>query len=175
MSDSIPCPHCGKQLPSSATTCDQCGASTAAARAKQKPKMDTANAVGLATIVIAVGTFIYLFGSGSSGAAKPALTDAQCQKDLMCWSGRQGLAAERACQDAVERLAKHTFRWVDSEVKFPSVAWGDPEHTKLRYFGDAIEFQNGFGAYTRHTYGCTWEPSKQLATAEAFPGRLPQQ
>lgn len=68
------------------------------------------------------------------------------------------------CVPMIEQRAKWSHRWTDG--------WGEPrfdryqilEDNRIVYIGNHIEFQNGFGAWSRHTYRCTYDPRTQSVT-----------
>ena len=70
-------------------------------------------------------------------------------------AGRELFAAVQ-CPDHIERLSQYGVRWTDGllEPKFPRSGWQDADNYLAVYMGDAIEFQNGFGAWERHRYSC---------------------
>lgn len=74
-------------------------------------------------------------------------------------SDEHGIAAGFACQPIVEKLAKHTYRWTDGwlDTKFPSYLTSNKgEPYVLTVLGDKIEFQNGFGAWSKVKYYCKY-------------------
>jgi len=80
--------------------------------------------------------------------------------------------SQMACEQAVERLAVNDYRWTArgwTGGRWPSIAVTDDG--KILLIGDAVEFQNGFGAWIRHRYGCTYDPETGAASARAVPGR----
>lgn len=173
---SLFCRHCGKQLPPDALFCDKCGTPTGAAapvEPKAAPEKSPSLAGGILALILVGGGAWALFSP--SKPTPPPKSDAECQRDVQCWSERHGAKSLRPCTQAVERMAAHSFRWVDGtmEAKFPRVSLNDDEHKTIRYVGDLIEFQNGFGAFTRYTYVCTWDPVTEQATSVGWAGRLP--
>jgi hypothetical protein len=63
------------------------------------------------------------------------------------------------CKPYVEKLAKHTYRWTDGWLgtKFPSyLVSNEGEPFVLTMVGDKIEFQNGFGAWSKTEYFCSY-------------------
>lgn len=43
----------------------------------------------------------------------------------------------------------------------------------ITYFGDRIQFQNGFGAWQYQTYQCDYDPlSDKILDVRIYPGRL---
>lgn len=100
---------------------------------------------------------------------------ATCKGDLQCWGDKHLLAATLDCRPLVERLARLDFQWTDGilEPKFAKFAWGNKAKGTLIYFGDAIQFQNGFGNWIRHSYSCEYDPTtKDVINVDAREGRL---
>lgn len=70
-----------------------------------------------------------------------------------------GIAGGIQCKPHVESLAKHTYRWTDGwlDTKFPSyLVSNQGEPFVLTLVGDKIEFQNGFGAWSKTKYFCKY-------------------
>jgi hypothetical protein len=114
-------------------------------------------------------------GSSSSAGSPPRLSDADCAKDLSCWGERHILSATSACRPTVERLANFDAQWTDAwhEPKFSHYGWHDQEKGLIRYSGDRIKFQNGFGAFQPHVYRCVYDPyTKSVVSINASPGRM---
>lgn len=85
-----------------------------------------------------------------------------CLKDLDCvadktdwWSG-----ADVRCASHIEARASYSARWTEGflEWKFDRVALQPPEYKTLRFTGNKVEFQNGFGAWRRMDYVCFYDP-----------------
>ena len=103
------------------------------------------------------------------------LADAKCKTEVNCWAKQHSARASVECRPYVERLAKNNFEWADgwTEAKFPR-ARISKNGALITYVGDAIKFQNGFGAWIYHTYECDYDPTgQQVLAVRAFPGRLP--
>lgn len=84
--------------------------------------------------------------------------------------------AAAKCLPLIERQAKFDFEWTDGwiEPKFSRYRWRDQPTGALTYLGDRIKFQNGFGAWTHHTYECDFQPSNEsVLDVRVAPGRLP--
>lgn len=98
-----------------------------------------------------------------------------CRTNLKCVGEKYIGHATGPCTRLVERLAKNTFRWIDgwTEPKLSNYAWANKKKGTIAYLGDKIEFQNGFGAWIRHTYRCDFDPaSESIIDVSAEQGRL---
>jgi len=98
-----------------------------------------------------------------------------CRGDLDCWAGKWRSRAGFDCQRPIELLAKNNFEWTDGflEPKLTKVRWLNEAAGTLRFFGGAIKFQNGFGAWIIHTYECDYDPASGVVLAvNAYPGQL---
>lgn len=98
-----------------------------------------------------------------------------CRADLQCWGDRKSLSATQACRNPIEGLAKLNYRWTDGwlESKLSRFSWNDRDKLIITYWGDKIEFQNGFGGWIAHTYKCIYDTENDLVIeASASPGRL---
>ena len=98
-------------------------------------------------------------------ADKDASEDIACRQDLRCWGDKHSLAATFACQPLIESLAKYAFKWTDGWLgaKLERFRWKDRTEGSISYTGDEIQFQNGFGAWSRMTYWCHYNPETDYA------------
>ena len=108
-------------------------------------------------------------------AQRVAAAAAARRTDLQCWGDEHISEANIACYPLVQRLARLDYRWTDGFLgsRFDRFQWEYEEAGTLRYWGDHVEFQNGFGNWIRHQYWCIYEPHNDRArVAHAEPGRL---
>jgi hypothetical protein len=108
-------------------------------------------------------------------AAKARAEEAACLSDPKCLGEKYGVDAEIECRQQVERLARIDFRWTDGllEPKFPRYVVLNLKTRRIRYRGDAIQFQNSLGAFIRHVYECDFDATAgQVLEVRAKPGRL---
>lgn len=101
--------------------------------------------------------------------------ETQCRKDLICLGEKQLVWAGVMCPPEIEKLATYGTNWTDNwmELKFSRYLWLDKERGTLTMVGDALEFENGFGAKANMIYECDIDPVAELILAvRAFPGRL---
>ena len=80
------------------------------------------------------------------------------------------------CKPAIEQQATHDVKWADGFLTpmFGRLAWGNDSHTQVRFIGDKVEFQNGYGAYTPMTYFCDYDTSaKKVISVDVSEGRIP--
>ena len=93
------------------------------------------------------------------GALSDAEEEQACRWDLQCWGDKNSLAATIACQGKIERLSRYGHEWTDSWLgaKFGRFQWVSRDEGVIRYQGDQIRFQNGFGAWIPHTYWCHYD------------------
>ncbi len=98
-----------------------------------------------------------------------------CKKDLQCWGDRHSFSAIVASQDMIERMAKYDFEWIDGfwGGKLTRFSWLDKSQLTLRYYGDQIKLQNGFGAWQRCIYVVDYDPiNDRVLDVAVEPGRL---
>ncbi|WP_339425097.1 hypothetical protein [Pseudomonas proteolytica] len=110
-----------------------------------------------------------------SSVKADAARDLTCKRDLQCWAEKHIGNVEVDCGPAVERIAKYSSRWTTTsmQMKFSSFRWKNRESLTVTYFGDRIEFQNGYGAFQVMTYSCDYDPaSKKVLAVSVTPGRL---
>lgn len=99
----------------------------------------------------------------------------RCATDLTCIGEKLSSHAATYCRRYIERLAKNDFQWTDGwlDTKFSYYRWADSSHRTITFIGDKIKYQNGFGAWTHHTYECDVDPVlKSVVDVRAHPGRL---
>ena len=80
------------------------------------------------------------------------------------------------CKPAIEQQATLDVKWADGFLTpmFGRLAWGNDSHTQVRFIGDKVEFQNGYGAYTPMTYFCVYDTSaKKVISVDVSEGRIP--
>lgn len=112
---------------------------------------------------------------GQREAEVVARAEIACRKSLQCWGDKHMIAAAVYCAGEVPKLASYTSRWTDGmlEPKLSRISWLDQEAGTLTFWGDKIEFQNGFGAWQTMTYSCDFDPASQIVLdVQAAPGRL---
>ena len=98
-----------------------------------------------------------------------------CRASLQCWGDKHSLSASVYCPDLIERLGRYDHEWIDGWLgsKFSRFAWKDRKTGTVTYIGDQIKFQNGFGAWTQHTYQCDLDTvNKKVLDVRAAAGRL---
>lgn len=104
-----------------------------------------------------------------------AAKEAECLADLNCAGNKFLTAASVRCDDKIERLAKYKVEWTTrwGEPIFSAFAWAGAGKAEIRYYGDRVLFQNGFGAMQRHVYDCVYDFRKETVTSvSAVPGSL---
>lgn len=171
----IKCKECGHEVSNKAETCSNCGAPV---------KKNSANVFrGILVLVSLIIIFTFVFSSNetpdkaskSKITSEPELSDAECIKTLKCWGERQFVAATVRCTHLIEKLAKYSYKWTDGmlSAKFSRYRWKDQDKGVVIYFGDKIQYQNGFGAWQNMKYSCDYDPStKQVLDVQALAGQL---
>lgn len=174
----VECSTCGQQIAKTAEKCPQCGATNHYATLE--------NAKGcLVLIVVVLLGGLLLSWCGSCGdteeeeaekAAKSQQAEAECKKNLACWTDRHSVKASVACEIQIEKLAKYSYKWTNGrfEPRFSRYSWADKNAGTYISYGDLIQFQNGFGALERHSYGCIYDPAAdKVLDVEVWSGPLP--
>lgn len=154
------CMECGKECSSNAHACPHCGNPF---RKPAPPAAKTSGCAWIALIFIAVPFLLFFIGSMNRSASGPSaspISEAECKKSLQCWGDRHSGRATVACTRAVEAQAEYQAEWTDGalESKFPTFGWADQSRGTLRYRGDKVKFQNGFGAWKNMRYACLYNP-----------------
>ena len=82
--------------------------------------------------------------------------EAECRKDGECWGEKHVQDAALACAPDIEAQARYDHDWTDSlfERKFSRWFWDNIPASIMRYDGNKIKFQNGFGAWQQMGYSC---------------------
>ncbi|GFM67858.1 hypothetical protein K5D34_21170 [Pseudomonas cichorii] len=102
-------------------------------------------------------------------------SDEKCRLDVTCWGEKHFVAAAVFCKTPIEKLAQYDVKWTDGvlEPKFSRYKWADKERGVITFFGDKIQYQNGFGAFQNHIYSCDYNTlTEQVVKVNAQPGRL---
>lgn len=108
-------------------------------------------------------------------AAKEAAEAEACRKDLQCWGQENWAAATNRCEREIESQAQYEVRWTDEypDVKLSRRGWLDQEAGTLTYYGDRVQFSNGYGAFQNYVYRCDYDPvNKVVLDVQLEPGRL---
>lgn len=96
----------------------------------------------------------------AEAVAEDEARNAACRQNLVCWADRHSLTASAQCRIPIERSARLNSRWTDgifSTPMFSSLRWASRNSGVVTYLGDAIEMQNGFGAWIVHNYECEFD------------------
>jgi hypothetical protein len=93
--------------------------------------------------------------------SEPTL-DAACRVDLSCSKEYAKLSgAEEVCTKAVESLARYDFEWTERWFnRFPGARLLNER--RILIGGEAIRFQNGFGAFGKYKYTCEWDLDSKI-------------
>lgn len=149
----VQCKVCKKEVSKTAPVCPHCG--------EIKPGKTKGSSVGWlvgAGLLVAAG--FGLVTCTDDAAEKvvqpPKLDDAVCAKDLQCFGEKALLNNQAQCITAIEKLAKHEVKWVDTmlESKFSKFKWRSQDNQIITVLGDKVRFQNGFGVFTKIIYEC---------------------
>jgi hypothetical protein len=167
----IPCRACGEQISDRAQSCPKCGHPTG---------VKTKAPSGCALVLFALlGVFIWGVWQGQSSPTEAdknaALSETACATNLSCFGNRHMSDATAPCKREIERKAAHEVKWTDGIMTptFSKFGWADASAHTLRYVGDQVEFQNGFGAMTHMIYFCDYNPASQAVTdVTVVEGRL---
>jgi len=113
-----------------------------------------------------------------SEPAVSQIAEPACSDERECAIEALRIPATVACRAAVEHRAQYDIRWEDGllgEDTFTRAGWADETKTSVTFAGDAVSFQNGFGAFARVSYFCTVDRvSKAVVGLQIARGRLPQ-
>ena len=106
----------------------------------------------------------------------------QCKYDSDCYAVSVYTTNDKwryRCTKAIESRAKYQFRWTGgwTEDKFPQFttpklrARNDLSAYTVGFVGKAIQFQNGFSAWSNMTYICWYNPViNKVVEAKIFEG-----
>lgn len=159
------CKECGASISTKAEACPQCGA--------KRPKQ-TSGCAWIALIFLGI-PILWAVVKTSSTPPAPRIPDEQCIKDLACWANRHDIEAQVQCRKAIARQAKFDIQWTDGVLTpmFHGHSWADQSKGVVRYVGDQVKLQNGFGAWAVHTYGCDFDPATESVLAvKVLPGKF---
>lgn len=178
------CKECKAEVSTRAKKCPNCGVSNPGVTAKEL-------AIGLGAISLLIIFAVAACSPDdkppeSAGSDSRAVTDLDqaeaqrameeaCHTDLQCWGEENWSAATNRCVKQIERQAQYEVKWTDSypDVKLSRRSWLDKEAGTLSYYGDRVQFSNGYGAFENYVYRCDYDPStKSVINVELEAGRL---
>ncbi|MDN5869942.1 MAG: hypothetical protein L0H73_04375 [Nitrococcus sp.] len=141
------CPSCKR-----AYTKFWCPDSTKPNQVAQKQPIEKINGSDLLKLMMLATVLIIAW----AGVSDRCGTD-----DLMCVADEYRTQATAACKPLIELRAKYSARWTDSwaESPFSRVQWKNKAARTIGYIGNAVQFQNGFGAWQTITYECAYNTS----------------
>lgn len=166
----IECKECKKEVSKKADTCPHCGV--------KNPGINKREVVGgfIVLAIIAIGIASCSGGEEKENKSPGDIAkEASCKKDMKCWAEKNTVMASVTCAPQIEKLAKYDFEWTGSSYspRLSRFKWKDMEKGTLSYFGDAIKFQNGFGAWQNYTYQCDYDPDTETVLfVRATPGKM---
>ena len=102
--------------------------------------------------------------------AAHARQDRACRQNARCWAMKHFDKVIPFCLYRIERRAKYDYEWTNGffEPKFDSFTWKDRQVGIVRYRGDSIKFQNGFGAWQRLSYACDYNSTTGAISVQLF-------
>lgn len=178
------CKECKSEVSSKAKKCPNCGVSNPGVSAKDM-------IVGLGGLAFLIFFAVVACSpeeepSTDSAAEEPSMTAEEiaaaekaemdaCRKDLQCWGEEHWAAATNRCEREIERFAQYEVKWTDSypDTKLSRRGWLDQDAGTLSYYGDRVQFSNGYGAFQNYVYRCDYDPeTKTVLNVEMEPGRL---
>lgn len=177
------CKECKAQVSRKAKKCPHCGVDNPGVTAKDYL------VGGVALVIIAAALVTFFSGDEQpedSVAQAPEMTEAEqaaaekaemdeCRQDLQCWGEEHWSAATVRCEREIERQAQYEVKWTDSypDTKLSRRGWLDEEDGTLSYYGDRVQFSNGYGAFQNYVYRCDYDPETQsVLNLELEPGRI---
>lgn len=172
----VECMDCKKEISKNAEKCPHCGAANAHLTAQT-----LLGCFGLIVVILVIGGFMSLCSTEKSDEEKEAarkeaeIADTECRKDAACWGEKHLRTAARHCKPKIERFAQYSFNWTTGFLEPEFARWilKDRDTGALVYFGDKIQFQNGFGAMQNHYYRCDYDPINEVVLdVEVWPGFL---
>ena len=89
-----------------------------------------------------------------------AAADKKCRQNVNCWGRKHIVEATVLCQKLVENRSLYIYEWTDGWIggKLENWVWENKVDGTIRYWGDNVRFQNGFGAWQQMTYFCVYNP-----------------
>ncbi|MEN8721861.1 MAG: hypothetical protein ABF335_03130 [Alphaproteobacteria bacterium] len=111
------------------------------------------SAAGIVWTIVAIAAACLLyFIAENEGWLDRSMTGSEEQH----WDGLAKIH-EQSCVDLVEGRVQHRFRWMeDGHDRFNIERSVDDRDGDYRYAGDKIEMMNGYGAWFRYGYRCTF-------------------
>lgn len=108
-----------------------------------------------------------------------AKDDYKCEHAIDCVAQNFLFVVPEVCDPLIERQARYQYRWTDGLLDGPKYSgrrW-NPKHGQERhlvdFYGDKLELQNAFGAWSNYVYVCTINvQSDAVMSVKLAQGRL---
>lgn len=134
-------------------------------RSKRSPTAKTIATGWTAIWVGTIGLFVADYYSPANIAERAALAR---QEAVEKRASKLATGAQLACKRAIEGLAKWDYDWV-GPLSMPNFYAPTDSGTTLLIEGDSLKLQNGFGAWQRHSFQCTYDKvSMRITDARVF-------
>lgn len=164
----IECKECGAEVSNKAKACPHCGAQV------------RRDGVGCGSLLLILFVVVFLAAVVGEDERPPAVdggdepVEAVCESDS-CLADKYMIDAVVACKRPIQNLSKYQFEWLDgwSVPMFSKYRVSRDDGVVIMYFGDALKFQNGFGAWSNILYMCQYDTaSGAVVDYMAEDGRL---
>jgi hypothetical protein len=122
-----------------------------------------AKAVGASWTVIwvgAIGLLVADYYNPANVAGRAAVAQQEAIEEQ---ASNLATGAQLACKRAIEGLAKWDYDWV-GPLGLPNFYAPSDSGTTLLIEGDSLKLQNGFGAWQRHSFQCTYDKISRTIT-----------
>lgn len=164
----IKCRECGSEVSSKAKACPQCGAQV------RRDGLGCGSLLFVLFVVVLLAGVLGEDESSTSVEGGDVPVDAVCESDS-CLADKYMVDAVVACKRPIERLSKYQYEWLDgwSVPMFSKYSVSRDDGVVIMYFGDALKFQNGFGAWSNILYMCQYDTTRDaVVDYMAEEGRL---
>lgn len=99
----------------------------------------------------------------------------KCINSRKCIIDKYFGAVEASCSLVIQRMAKYSYEWTNgwTGFKFRAEPARVGDNLVVRFYGDKLRLQNGFGAWSNTAYSCDVDLlSGQIVDVDAWTGRL---
>lgn len=115
----------------------------------------------MTALIVMVGSLLFDApndGGTSSGATSKVGTAEDCGENDDCIARLYRADARTQCRPVVEAYARYDYQWTGwGGDSFFFASEVDRREGTIRYSGNALKLQNGFGVWARYRYECLYD------------------
>lgn len=168
----VKCKGCEEWISKKAAACPHCG---------EPGKKKTSGCTWLVAVFVVFpvfGLFIMATHDESTTPVVQKVADvpvskADCLKSADCIFEKYVIDAEVYCPKYIQRYAQYDYKWTDGLLGYKFTKVSVVSGGVVRFYGDSLQFQNQYGAWSNVVYSCDFDTvNESVIAANAEDGRL---